>query len=57
MTALEDIYQPYRPKRRTRAMIAREKGLEPLAELLWTQDPATDPAGGAAPFVNARGGR
>jgi uncharacterized protein len=31
MTALEDIYLPYRPKRRTRATIAREKGLEPLA--------------------------
>jgi uncharacterized protein len=56
LTALEDIYQPYRPKRRTRAMIAREKGLEPLADLLWTQDPATDPAGGAAPFVNQEAG-
>ena len=34
--ALEDLYLPYKPKRRTRAMIARERGLEPLAELLWT---------------------
>lgn len=34
-TALEDLYQPYKPKRRTRAMIAKEKGLEPLADLIW----------------------
>ena len=33
--ALEDLYQPYKPKRRTRAMIAKEKGLEPLAEAIW----------------------
>jgi len=33
MTALEDIYLPYRPKRRTRATMAKEKGLQPLAEL------------------------
>ena len=38
MAALEDIYQPYRPKRRTRATIAREKGLEPLALHLWDQE-------------------
>ena len=38
MTALEDLYQPYRPKRRTRAMVAREKGLEPLAELILQQE-------------------
>ena len=37
MAALEDIYLPYRPKRRTRATIAREKGLEPLALRLWDQ--------------------
>jgi uncharacterized protein len=37
MAALEDIYLPYRPKRRTRATIAREKGLEPLALQLWDQ--------------------
>ena len=35
---VEDIYRPYRPKKRTRASIAKEKGLEPLAEILWTQD-------------------
>jgi len=37
VTALEDLYQPYKPKRRTRAMIAREKGLEPLAEQILAQ--------------------
>ena len=43
LAALEDLYLPFRPKRRTRATIAREKGLEPLAVLLLAQDPATDP--------------
>ena len=38
MAVLEDIYLPYRPKRRTRATIAREKGLEPLALYLWEQE-------------------
>ncbi len=38
MAEMEDIYLPYRPKRRTRATIAKEKGLEPLAQLLWSQD-------------------
>ena len=37
MSKLEDIYLPYKPKRRTKATIAREKGLEPLAELIFTQ--------------------
>ena len=37
MTALEDLYQPYKPKRRTRASIAREKGLQPLADLILRQ--------------------
>lgn len=37
MVAVEDLYRPYRPKRRTRAMIAKEKGLEPLANLIWLQ--------------------
>ncbi len=40
MAALEDIYLPFRPKRRTRAMIARERGLEPLALALFAQDDA-----------------
>ncbi|MCU0791724.1 MAG: RNA-binding transcriptional accessory protein, partial [Opitutaceae bacterium] len=43
MTRLEDIYLPFRPKKRTRATIAREKGLEPLAELIWAQDVSTTP--------------
>jgi uncharacterized protein len=37
LQAVEDLYLPYKPKRRTRATIARERGLEPLAELLWEQ--------------------
>src|ERR1700742_557967 len=37
---LEDLYLPFKPKRRTKATIAREKGLEPLAAYLWTQQPA-----------------
>src|SRR3954451_8399838 len=36
---LEDLYLPYKPKRRTKASIAREKGLEPLAQYLWDQQP------------------
>ncbi len=52
MTVLEDIYLPYRPKRRTRATIAREKGLEPLAELILAQDRAVNPAGEAEAFVD-----
>ena len=53
-TELEDLYLPYKPKRRTRAMIARERGLEPLADILWAQDPAPagDRAAIAAPFVS-----
>ncbi|MDF1501302.1 Tex family protein [Roseisolibacter sp. H3M3-2] len=52
--ALEDLYLPYKPKRRTRAMIARERGLEPLAELLWAgeADDATAEAAAAA-YVDA----
>jgi protein Tex len=52
MAVLEDIYLPYRPKRRTRATIAREKGLESLAELILAQNPATDPATEAQAFVD-----
>lgn len=53
MTALEDIYLPYRPKRRTRASMARERGLEPLAELLLRQDPACKLSAAVVPFVDA----
>ena len=52
MAILEDIYLPYRPKRRTRATIAREKGLEPLAELILAQDSAINPAVEAEAFVD-----
>lgn len=49
---LEDIYLPYKPKRRTKAQIAREAGLEPLADGLLS-DPNTDPQAAAAVFVDA----
>jgi uncharacterized protein len=49
---LEDIYLPFKPKRRTKAEIAKEAGLEPLSELLLTQ-PQNDPNVAATPFVNA----
>ena len=52
MAVLEDIYLPYRPKRRTRATIAKEKGLEPLAELIFAQDNAVEPAAEAETFVD-----
>ncbi len=51
MTELEDIYLPYRPKRRTRATVAREKGLEPLADILLEQDDR-DPETEALAFVD-----
>ncbi|MET7271933.1 Tex family protein [Streptomyces flaveolus] len=49
---LEDIYLPFKPKRRTKAQIAREAGLEPLAEGLLA-DPSVDPLAAAAAFVDA----
>ncbi len=52
LAILEDIYLPYRPKKRTRAMIAKEKGLEPLADKIFLQG-AEDPAALAAAFVDA----
>ncbi|WP_116521569.1 RNA-binding transcriptional accessory protein Tex [Achromobacter insuavis] len=48
---LEDLYAPYKPKRRTRAQIAREAGLEPLADAILA-DPACDPAALAAQYLN-----
>ena len=54
---LEDIYRPYRPKRRTKATVARDKGLEPLALYLWGQEPAAVPLEPLAlAFVNAEKG-
>ena len=52
---LEDLYLPYKQKRRTKGMIAREAGLEPLADRLFA-DPSLDPQTEAAAFVNAEGG-
>ena len=56
VTQLEDIYQPYRPKRRTRATVAREQGLEPLADLLFQQQATTDPQAEAAKYVSTEKG-
>ncbi|MGE4376548.1 MAG: Tex family protein [Burkholderiaceae bacterium] len=49
---LEDLYLPFKQKRRTKGQIARECGLEPLADLLWA-DPTRDPAVAAQPFLRA----
>jgi uncharacterized protein len=56
MTKLEDLYLPHRPKRRTRAMIAKERGLEPLALSLWTQDAQLDVMAEAGKFLNPEQG-
>ena len=56
MAELEDIYLPFRPKRRTRAMMARERGLEPLAGLILAQEPQTDPASEAENYLDAEKG-
>ncbi|MBQ4485760.1 MAG: RNA-binding transcriptional accessory protein, partial [Oscillospiraceae bacterium] len=56
LVEIEDIYRPYKPKRRTRASIAREKGLEPLAELILAQAPVTDPEAEAAAYINEEKG-
>lgn len=56
-TELEDLYLPYKPKRRTKASVAREQGLEPLAQYLWDQQAGDRPlAGLAAGFVDAEKG-
>ena len=52
---LEDLYLPFKPRRRTMGMIAREAGLEPLADKLFA-DPSLDPAAEAVAFINAEGG-
>jgi uncharacterized protein len=52
---LEDLYLPYKPRRRSKGLIAREAGIEPLADQLFA-DPALDPAVEAAAFVNADAG-
>ena len=57
-TELEDLYLPYKPKRRTKATIARERGLEPLADLVWAQAIRLDKSREllARPFVDAAKG-
>ena len=57
LAEVEDLYRPYKPKRRTRATVAREKGLEPLALLLFAQGrDCPEPAVAAADFVDAEKG-
>ena len=57
LAEVEDLYRPYKQKRRTRATIAREKGLAPLAELLFAQGPdCPDPTAEAARYVDAEKG-
>lgn len=51
LSELEDIYRPYRPKRRTRAMIAKEKGVEPLADAIWAQRRGDDPRAMAEAYI------
>lgn len=52
LTELEDLYRPYRPKRRTRATVAKERGLQPLADALYAQTPAdADPLQLAAAYI------
>ncbi len=58
LTELEDIYRPFRPKRKTRASVAKEKGLEPLADLIFEQREAYEPSieESAATFINEEKG-
>ena len=57
LTELDDIYRPYKKKRKTRASVAKEKGLEPLAELIYEQSPATpEPIVLATDYINGEKG-
>ena len=56
LSALEDLYMPYKKKRNTRASIAKEKGLEPLALTILRQDPREDPEALAAAYLNEEKG-
>ena len=57
LAEIEDIYRPYKPKRRTRASVAREKGLEPLAQMITEQkEDSAEPLALAADFVNSENG-
>lgn len=56
LSELEDIYRPYRPKRKTRASVAKGKGLEPLAEIILKQESKCDPVKSAEDFVDEEKG-
>jgi uncharacterized protein len=51
LAELEDLYRPYKPKRKTRASVAKEKGLEPLAQAIYAQQAGVDPAALAAEYI------
>ena len=53
LVELEDIYRPFRPKRKTRGSVARERGLEPLAQFIMAQEISADPNAEAEKFINA----
>ncbi|MBQ4145850.1 MAG: RNA-binding transcriptional accessory protein, partial [Clostridia bacterium] len=52
LTEIEDLYRPYRPKRKTRATVAKAKGLEPLANLIYEQRPDVLPADAAQEYID-----
>lgn len=56
LSELEDIYRPFRPKRRTRATVAKEKGLEPLADFLFAQEKSSDPYKEAESYIDEEKG-
>ena len=56
LVELEDIYRPFKPKRKTRASVAREKGLEPLAKIIFEQNKNTDPQKEAEKFISEEKG-
>jgi len=56
LAEVEDLYRPYKQKRRTRATMAREKGLDPLAQLLFAKGPAVEPEQAAADYIDEEKG-
>lgn len=56
LSELEDIYRPFRPKRRTRATVAKEKGLDPLADFLFAQEKSSDPYKEAENYIDEEKG-
>ncbi len=56
LAELEDLYRPYKPKRKTRASVAKEKGLEPLAQAIFEQKPGVDPSALAPDFIDPEKG-